>query len=152
MRERRGRTPEGRGGFTLVELVVTVLIVGILAGIMVPNLQEALMKAQVAHIASDAQTISQAAYQYVSDHGSFPTSQTQLTPYLPESFEFSYKGVTYMWIGVGLPSADNIWQSRSIGLLIFFYPARPELQTAMKALQGPNTYWSSALVYTIYAG
>ena len=152
MRGPGARKPDRRRGFTLVELAVTVLIVGILAGIMVPNLQEAILKAQVAHITSDAQTISQAAYQYSSDHGSFPTSQTQLTPYLPENFAFEYKGVTYMWIGIGLGNSNNIWQSRSIGILIFIYTARPELQTAMKALQGPNAYWSSNLVYILYPG
>lgn len=131
---------------------MVVMIVGILAGLVMPNLHEALMKAQAAHIASDAHTISLAAYDYLSDNGAFPSSQSALTSRLPEGFRFSYKGVTYMWFAFTLPNTNNSWRSRNIGLLLISYPGRSDLQQAMKALQGPDSYWSPTLFYYIYPG
>lgn len=141
-----------RHGFTLVELAVVVMIVGILAGLVMPNLHQALMKAQAAHIASDAHTISLAAYDYLSDNGTFPTSRAALTSRLPADFSWSYKGATYIWFGLTLPNSNNSWHSRNVGLLLISYPSRPDLQSAMQALQGPDSYWSPSLFYYIYAG
>lgn len=148
-----------RAGFTLAELAVVVMVVGILAGLALPNLRYALLKADAAHIVSDAHTISLAAYDYIADNGTFPGSAgygmvpPQLADHLPENFEFNYKeDVTYAWFSFTLPNTNNFWQSRSIGILVINYSARPELAQAMRAHLGPDKSWSSTMFYFIYGG
>lgn len=50
---KRGTFPSGRGGFTLVELLVTVSIVAILAGLAAPSFREMVAKNRAKNIGSD---------------------------------------------------------------------------------------------------
>ena len=100
-----------RRGFTMAEVAIVVMVVGILAGITLPNLRYAMLKADAAHIVSDAHTISLAAYEQLSETGSFPSSgaygvvPSQMEDYLPENYEFRYRGdVLYAWFSFTLPS------------------------------------------------
>ena len=146
-------------GFTLAELAVVVMIVGILSGVALPNLRYAMLKGDAAHIVSDAHTISLAAYAYLGDNGRFPSSSgygmvpPQMANYLPENYEFGYRGdVTYAWFTFTLPNANNYWQSRNIGLLLINYSTRPDLADPMKAHMGPDKAWGPTMFYFIYAG
>ncbi len=151
-------TPNRKAGFTLVELAVALLIVGILAGLALPNLHQAILKADAAHIASDAHTVQLAAYAYLNDHGSFPSPgpmgavPPQLKSYLPEHFAFGYKGAKYWWIGFTLPNDNNVWKSRTIGLFVVNYSAQRDLAEPMKTYAGPDAYWSTTMFYYLYAG
>lgn len=152
MTGRRARRWSRRSGFTLVELAVTVMIVGILAGLALPNLRQALLKADAAHLIADAHTVSLAAYEYLNDNGSFPVSSVQLATYLPDGFELSYKNVSYTWFGITLPNANNTWHSRNLGILMLNYSTRPEMAGPMKSFQGGDAYWSASYFYFIWAG
>lgn len=60
-------------GFTLIELMVVVAILGILAAIAIPKFNESTAKANTARIQADLRTIDSALVQYQVDNGSIPT-------------------------------------------------------------------------------
>ena len=68
-------------GFTLVEILIVVIILGILAAIVVPQFTEASGDAKVSALASDLQTVRSQLQLYRLQHsGSYPSDiVTQLT-------------------------------------------------------------------------
>lgn len=67
---RRGRTK----GFTLVELLVVMAIIGILAVISLANFRTSQIKARDAERKNDLRQIANALEAYMSDHGSYPAA------------------------------------------------------------------------------
>src|SRR5882672_12135532 len=67
-----GRARTGSKGFTLVELLVVVAIIGILASIAMANLLNALDKAKQKKSMSDLRTIGSAVEAYATDTASYP--------------------------------------------------------------------------------
>lgn len=63
-----------RQGFTLVELLVVIVIIGLLATIAIPNLMSAHRKARYSRAASDSKTLVMQAILYGNDKGVYPTS------------------------------------------------------------------------------
>ncbi len=60
-------------GFTLIEMLVVVLIIGILAGIALPQYQMAVMKAKVASMLPLMRRFKDALAEYKLQHGSYET-------------------------------------------------------------------------------
>lgn len=73
------RCNSGRHGFTLVELMIVVSIIGILAAIAVPNYQWGILKAKEAVLRESLYTLRNAIDQYCADQGKWPNSITDLT-------------------------------------------------------------------------
>lgn len=73
---RGGRRIKHRG-FTLLELIVTVVIVGILSAIAVPLYQGYIDKSKFVTACIDIQNISMAIGNYYVDHGQYPDSLTE---------------------------------------------------------------------------
>ena len=63
-------------GFTLIELVIVVAIIGILAAIAIPAYQDYTIRAQVTEGLNLASSIKAGVAEYYSDHGSWPTALT----------------------------------------------------------------------------
>ena len=65
-------------GFTLIELLVVVLIIGILAGIALPQYQMAVGKAKYATLKENAHAIKNALNRYYMVHGVFTNNLSDL--------------------------------------------------------------------------
>ena len=93
-------------GFTLVELLIVMVMVGILAGIAVPAFRNAVWKARAAEAVSDVHTVTLAYHNYLADgggilnSGDWGTVPPALEPYLDEGFSFSTEAADYRWTRV----------------------------------------------------
>jgi len=65
-------------GFTLIEIMVVILILGLLATLVVPRLTGAIDTAKQTKARSDIQEIEQQLERYYMDNGSYPTSDQGL--------------------------------------------------------------------------
>ncbi len=74
----RGRFRRFHEGFTLIELMVVILIIGLLATIVVQNLRSATDKAKRVKAQADIAQIKSALDRYYLDNGSYPTSDQGL--------------------------------------------------------------------------
>jgi len=72
----------GERGFTMLEVLITVTILGILATFAVPRFANATMLANTAKIASDLQTLDSAVAVYEMEHGTNPSKLTDLADYI----------------------------------------------------------------------
>ena len=70
----RERLKESQGGFTLIELMVVILIIGLLATIVVQNLKSATDKAKRVKAQADIAQLKSALDRYYLDAGSYPTT------------------------------------------------------------------------------
>ena len=69
-------------GFTLIELLIVVAIIGILAGIAIPNFLASRTKAKISRAFADMRAIANALEMYYLDEGSYPVTTeagTELT-------------------------------------------------------------------------
>ncbi|HDN84426.1 MAG TPA: prepilin-type N-terminal cleavage/methylation domain-containing protein [Candidatus Aerophobetes bacterium] len=69
---------QGRRGFTLIELLIVVAIIGILAGIAIPNFMGARTKAKVSRAFADMRSIGNALEMYYIDNTKYPDTSTDL--------------------------------------------------------------------------
>jgi len=106
-------------GFSLVELLVVVSIIGILAVIVVPNVQENLRRAKIAKTKALISSLSFAIISYKNDYGKYPPSynpqklyisltEKGKTPYEADSDEqlIIHQGDS-LWINPDRPSDDR---------------------------------------------
>ena len=89
-----------RSGITLIELVVVVVVLGVVAGIAVPNYRDAQYRADAASVVADMSAVRHAVVEYHADHNSYPEAgawgvmPSELQPYLGD-MPFRYKGLEY---------------------------------------------------------
>ena len=74
----RGNDGEREEGFSLVELMVVIVIIGLLATIVIINVMPAADRAAVTKARADIATLEQAVEMYRLDHMTYPTSQQGL--------------------------------------------------------------------------
>lgn len=105
-----GRAPDARrGGFTLVELLVVAAIVGILAGLAIPNLRTVLLRARATELAGDMEVVRTAVLSYNGDRHSWPgdapvgTIPSGLETYLPDGYSFVRNGYQLKYENYDLP-------------------------------------------------
>ncbi len=86
-----------RRGWTMIELLVTMVVLGVLAGIAVLKYIDLSRTAYAAKVAGEFVTVRLAAYNYEADHNNqWPADggpgvvPPELVPYLPKGFTFTY--------------------------------------------------------------
>jgi general secretion pathway protein G len=67
-----------QAGFTLIEIMVVVIIIGLLAGIVVPNVMDSLDKANVQKARADFKTLQTALKLYRIDNFNYPSTEQGL--------------------------------------------------------------------------
>lgn len=98
-----------RGGFSLVELLVALSIIGILAGVAIPNLRTTTIRARAVAVAGDMNVIRQATLDYNADRNGWPSEvasgvvPTELNGFLPDGFSFSGEGYEWDFENIMLP-------------------------------------------------
>jgi prepilin-type N-terminal cleavage/methylation domain-containing protein len=92
-----------RRGFSFVELLLAMAIIGLLAGIAIPRYGEMKRRAVASAILGDVHAIRIAAFSYYTEHGSFPPDAgigqlpVQLVDNLPLGFTFDRPDYDYDW-------------------------------------------------------
>lgn len=101
--------PVGRDGFTLVELLLVMLIIGILAQIALPNYRGLTTRARAVDLIADIDVVEQAARSYQADLHSWPPETPAgaippgLEPFLPGGFGFVGEDFTLDWESISIP-------------------------------------------------
>lgn len=109
---------KGNKGFTLVELMVVVVIIGVLTAIAVPVYNSATEKAKINAIAANLRIINGAISQYMADNDtSTAPVVNDLSDYIQSWPDNNPKGVTYVLDGTGADChAKAIWTGDIYGL------------------------------------
>ena len=81
---RRGDGKRRDEGFTLVEMMVVIVIIGLLATIVIINVMPATERAATARVRADLATIEQAVEMYRLDNLRYPTTQEGLNSLVPK--------------------------------------------------------------------
>ena len=139
-----------RPGFTLVELLVVILLLGILARLAIPAYQSITLRARAAAALSEIKTVQMAAYTYNIDTGDWPADvypgivPPELERYLDDPDAFRGEGYQLDWENWVLPDGSPMHPQTGVLLGISVVTESDRLGRALVDLVG-----SGAAKYTL---
>lgn len=114
------RLDRRQAGFTLIEVLLVVVIIGILVGVAIPRLGGRVRQAEISRAQADIQSIGLALRMYELDNGEYPSSLDALVsnpgarnwngPYLESGLPIDPWGNAYLYA-----RTDNSYSLRSLG-------------------------------------
>jgi len=135
---------QSQRGFTLVEVLIVVAIIGILSNIAIPQVQEALWRARAASIVSDYMLVRKAALEFYRDNNRMPKNGTvnkpavELDPYLKGKVDWIHPNP---WVGAYVwENWENARHAQKTGIKYGFSLKKPNdgLVTAIREIyDGP---------------
>jgi prepilin-type N-terminal cleavage/methylation domain-containing protein len=118
--------PLHKSGFTLVEIMIVVAIIGLLASLAIPSMLRAGQDTRKARFAREIQTAGHAFVQYIFDTGSYPRDKTPAQ--MPDGMADYLKG--FPWASETVIGGNWDWDYQQFGV------------TAGISVHSPN--WSDA--------
>jgi len=111
-----------RGGFTLVELILVVVIISVLAAIAIPNYRVVVTRARAADLLGRIDVVEVAVQSYLADNNAWPDDGTDgqapdaLAEYLPDDFLFNGEDFQLKWEnGGGLKGVAVVTDNEELG-------------------------------------
>ncbi len=124
---RMNRRTHRRGGFSLIELLMAMSILGILAGLVLPNLRNVTWRARAVEVASDVDVVGVSVNQYNADQSAWPAEAglgeipPGLEPFLPVGFSFQRNGYTLDFerlAPISVPGDPSITQLIAVAVVV----------------------------------
>lgn len=111
---KRGLAMKNRG-FTLIELMFVITIIGILATVAVPMYRNSLIRAKEATLKEDLYHMREAIDKYYADHGGYPQAIAVLAEkkYIRSIPEDPFTGSKDKWVEVPADGEEGIYDVKS---------------------------------------
>lgn len=90
----------GQTGYTLIEMMIVIAIIGILTNLALPNMQRSIIRAKETSLKKTLFVLRDVIDQYYADHGKFPESLENLTEenYIRSLPKDPFTGSVSTWI------------------------------------------------------